>query len=250
MRWTRARVQFGRRCELLGQYIPEYGDYRPVARRVGTVRSEEPCMNRDEWFRHTDWSPAIESAFFAKLARARDKAQYLRIQGGMLARVHPRVSLELLRRYFELGEDFDIAQAYCHRADAQLALRDIEGALQSYEAALQREEAFPRLLTEAYIELPLLIVHEKLSNRYEQALELLHKHRGRLMFPVDVFRWNGILAVLLSETGQPARAAEAANEALKAAGLTHSGFSRHAKVGLVGPGNADLLKRVQAIAKS
>jgi hypothetical protein len=32
-----------------------------------------------------DWDAAIEAAFFAKLGRAKDRGQYLRIQAGILA---------------------------------------------------------------------------------------------------------------------------------------------------------------------
>ena len=206
-------------------------------------------MSGDDWYRHNDWSPGIEAAFFAKLARARDKAQYLRIQASTLAQSHPRVTLDLLRRYFELGEHFDIAQAWCDKAAAQTALGDIAGAIESYEAALKREETYPNLLTHAFLLLPLLIVRKKLRARYAQAQELLEKHRHRLLFPVDVFHWNGALAIVLDESGQRENAAEAANAALKAADATRSGFRRHPHVGLVRSADFDLLKRIKKIAR-
>ncbi len=206
-------------------------------------------MSREDWFRHEDWSPSIEAEFFAKLARARNKAQYLRIQASTLARSHPQAALELLRRYFELEEPFDLAQAYEDRATAQIALRDIEGAITSYEAALAREERFPNVVTNAYLSLPVLIVRERLSERYREALDLLKKHRAKVVFPVDLFRWNCVLAIVLAETGKPCEAAKAANAALKAAGAIKSGFFRHPKVGLVGPEDADLLERIRTIAK-
>jgi tetratricopeptide (TPR) repeat protein len=205
-------------------------------------------MSGDDWFRHSDWSPEIEAAFFAKLARARDKAQYLRIQAGTLAQSHPRVTLDLLRRYFELGEDFDIAQAWCDKAAAQIALGDIAGAIESYEAGLKREETYPNLQTHAFLLLPLLIVRKNLRARYAQAQELLEKHRNRVLFPVDVFHWNGVLAIVLDESGQREDAADAANAALKAADATRSGFSRHPNVGLVRSTDFDLLKRIKKIA--
>ena len=191
----------------------------------------------------------FRSAFFAKLARARDKAQYLRIQASTLTQSHPQVTLDLLRRYFELGEHFDIAQAWCDKAAAQIALGDIAGAIDSYEAALKREETHPNLLTHAFLLLPLLIVRKNLRARYAQAQELLEKHRHRLLFPVDVFHWNGVLAIVLHESGQRENAADAANAALKAAGATRSGFSRHPKVGLVRSTDLDLLARIKKIAK-
>jgi hypothetical protein len=67
----------------------------------------EVSMSRDDWFRNTAWDRQTSSLFFAKLARARDKAQYLRIQACTLARSHPEVALDLLAKYFALGEHFD-----------------------------------------------------------------------------------------------------------------------------------------------
>jgi len=207
------------------------------------------AVGREDWFRHKYWSPDVEAAFFAKLARARDKSQYLRIQACTLAQTHPHVALDLLDRYFALGEHFDIAQAWCDKATAQIALRDISGAIDSHEAALKREEAFPNLKTNAYIDLPVLIVREHLTPRYPQALELLERHQERLFFPIDVFRWNAVLAILLSETEQREEAIVPARAALKAAGLTHSGLTSHPKVGLVGHRDSDLLGKIQRIMK-
>lgn len=206
-------------------------------------------MSQEDWFRHTDWSPAIETAFFAKLKRARNKSQYLRIQASTIAQSHPLIALALLQRYFDLGEHFDVAQAHCDRATAQIALHNIAGAVESYEAALEREASFPQLQTNAYISLPVLIVRERLEGRYPQALDLLERHRDRLIFPVDVFRWNSVLAIVLAEAGKREEAATAANAALQAASLKRSIFSRHPNVGLVGPSDSDLLERIKRIAK-
>jgi tetratricopeptide (TPR) repeat protein len=206
-------------------------------------------MGRDDWFRNQDWSPDIEAAFFAKLARARRKAQHLRIQAGTIAQSHPRVALDLLDQYLALGEDFDIAAAHYDRATAKRALGDVAGAIDALEAALDREEAFPKLKTGAYIALPVLIVRERLTQRYNQALALLEKHRERVMFPVDFFHWNAVLAIVLSELGVREKAAEAARAAIEAAGLRHSGFRYHSHLGLVGDEDADLIKRVEMIAR-
>src|SRR6266511_3622651 len=110
-------------------------------------------MARDDWFRNTEWDDAIEAAFLQKLHRARDKSQYLRIQASTLARCHPKVALRLLDNYFALGDHLDHAQAHVDRATACLALRDTTGAIAAYEAALAREQQYPRLLTYAWLDL-------------------------------------------------------------------------------------------------
>src|ERR1700752_3503554 len=103
-------------------------------------------MGRDDWFRNTSWSKDIEAAFFARLARARDKHQYLRIQAHTLALSHPQVALQLLDEYFKLEGNFDHAQAQVDRACAHVALGNIEDAIRSLEASLAREDVRPNVL--------------------------------------------------------------------------------------------------------
>jgi len=142
-------------------------------------------MSSDDWYRNAEWNEAIAERFEAKLKRARRKAQYLRIQACSLARSEPRVALQLLDRYFELGDDFDQAQAYVDRATAYRSLGQLEHALKSYEQALRREAEFPNLQTQAYLELPFLIATSPIPERFDQAhalLEPIPKH-ARLSRP-------------------------------------------------------------------
>jgi hypothetical protein len=100
-------------------------------------------LSRHDWCRNTEWNADIETAFFAKLRRARDKKQYLRIQACTIAKSQPQVALRLLDEYFALGEHFDQAQAHVDRATAQLALAEAEKAIESYEAALASRARIP-----------------------------------------------------------------------------------------------------------
>jgi len=201
-------------------------------------------MARDDWFRQTDWNTEIESAFFEKLRRARDKQQYLRIQASTIAGRKPRVALRLLDEYFTLGDHFDVAQAHVDRASAYLALNEIESAIGALEAALAREEKYPRLLTIAYLDLPFLIASHRIQSRYKQALELLERYRSRLTFPVDHFRWHAAYALILSAQADMSDARQHAQLALAAAVKDHSGFRYHASVGLVGAKYVDIRKQL------
>jgi len=205
-------------------------------------------MPRDDWFRHTDWNEEIEAAFFQKLRRARDKSQYLRIQASTIAGHIPEVALRLLDEYFALGDHFDKAQAHYDSASAYLALGDVEHAIAAFEAALAREEQYPRLLTYAYLDLPFLIASHRIEPRYVQALELLERHRARLTFPVDHFRWHAAHALILSAQARAASAREHARLALAAAAKEQSGFRYHPTVGLVGTNYEDIRNQLSVAA--
>jgi tetratricopeptide (TPR) repeat protein len=205
-------------------------------------------MARDDWFRHTDWNSEIEAEFFAKLSRARDKKQYLRIQASTIAARRPEVALRLLDEYFALGEHFDQAQAHADRASAYLALGEIEHAISALEAALARETEYPRFLTNAYLDLPFLIASHQIEPRYSQALELLERHRARLTFPVEHFRWHAAYALILLAQGQTASARENARLALAAAAKDHSGFRYHPSVGIVGTKYEKIRQQLSVVA--
>jgi tetratricopeptide (TPR) repeat protein len=190
-----------------------------------------------DWFRNTTWNEAVERSFNEKLHRAKRKEQYLRIQACTLAQSHPDVALQLLDRYFALKDDFDHAQAYVDRATALLALGRVNEAIESYNAALAREEEFPNIQTTAYLDLPYLIAARGIREKYDDAIQALEKYKARLAspiaFPVDRFCWHAAYALITAERNDAASATAHAQSALEAAALDHSGFRYHPSVGLV-----------------
>jgi hypothetical protein len=63
-----------------------------------------------------------------KLARAKDKSQYLRIQASTLASRYPKAALRLLDQYFASGEHLDMAVAHVDRATAYLCLGKLDSS--------------------------------------------------------------------------------------------------------------------------
>ncbi len=204
-------------------------------------------MADEQWFRNTSWDETIASMFEEKLRRARRKSQYLRIQASTLASTYPVVALELLDRYFVLGEDFDHAQAHVDRANAYLALGQVDAGIQSYEAALKREEAFPNLRTGACLDLPYQIALLGLAERYEQAMAMLPAAAEQLVFPVDHFKLHAVKAIISSAKGDSSAARVDARIALAAAARDHSGFRHHPGVGLVSDRHAQALSRLREL---
>jgi hypothetical protein len=81
-------------------------------------------MGRHDWYRNTHWNSEIEAAYFEKLKRARHwtNGQYLCCQATCLIDTHPQVSLRLLEMYFDMGGNFEIAEAWAIKARAHSAL--------------------------------------------------------------------------------------------------------------------------------
>jgi len=141
----------------------------------------------------------------------------------------------LLERYFTLGENFDIAQAYVDQATAYLSLVDTDKALLSLQAALIRERTNPNIRRTSWSQFAMLVAARRMQPHYEQALELLAQNQSQTIFPVDKFRWQAARALIAAEQKDGPTAREHSVKALEAAQLGHSGFRYHPKVGLVGP---------------
>ena len=97
-----------------------------------------------EWYRNEDWSEAIAKDFERRLARSRSqKAQYLSLQAYHLLARHPDVARDLAQRAVDLNDEFETARALSFVALANLALENIDGALDAYESGLRYQMDHP-----------------------------------------------------------------------------------------------------------
>jgi tetratricopeptide (TPR) repeat protein len=209
-------------------------------------------MGREEWYRNTEWDEGIESAYRAKLSRARGmRPQYLQIQAAQLAKKYPGVALGLIDEYFQTQDDFVVPSAYCARAEAYMSLGLINEAVTAYQSALEWENGHPNFITNARINLPILIVENRLEAEYDNALCVLTDRfkASDHSWPSMRYYWNGCCALITYERGQKSEAREFAERALRAAAETESPFRYHRSMGLVTNAADDFGQRLKRIAR-
>jgi tetratricopeptide (TPR) repeat protein len=223
----------------------------PICVRVIQTSTQDTLllgMAAKDWFRNEHWDSEIETRFFDKLRRAKDKAQYLKIQAGHLTETHPTVALDLIDKYFALQQHLFDAEAYLQQAQAYRALGRERDAIDCYRKALQREREFPNLRTQAWSEFGLLVATEEKLDLFDEVLSALEEHKRDVMFPTQEFLWYGIYALIANAVSQPELAKDYAVKALSAAGRSHSGFRYHPKAGLVEGQFPDVRQRLQRLA--
>lgn len=208
-------------------------------------------MRDEDWYRNRIWSSEIESEFNARLARAKDKGQYLRIQASYIATAHPRASLGLIDRFMALGDHWDLASAFVTQADAWRALGDNEQALSALRNSVVRERDYPKAKAGAALRFGCLVAVERMVSFYDEALAILDEQAAKrtgLLLPRDRYEWHAARALILQDQARPEEAEMEAKLALEAAASATSGFESHPSVGLVQTINDQLGQRVRLIA--
>ena len=165
-----------------------------------------------DWFRNKTWSEAIEAGFEAKLAHARDKSQYLKIQGYELLTRDPEVAARLLDRCARIDDHWR-ADALLYLGQARLQLGDLDGAVEALDAAIEQERRVTWARTGARSDLALIVSFYKMTNRYKDVLPYLAK--SNLDLKAASAEDLAAEAMILADGGEVGRARSLASEALR-----------------------------------
>ena len=154
-----------------------------------------------EWFRNERWDGSIAEAFEIKLGRARDKAQYLTIQGFTLLASRPDIAAQLLRRAISLNDPDHTARAGLYLGTALAIGGDLDGAIDAMQDAIEAEQRFPMHRTGATLDMELLISLAGRSDLYDLALQQLERER---VLPFETQLLSALIArtLILGERGE------------------------------------------------
>jgi tetratricopeptide (TPR) repeat protein len=115
--------------------------------------------NMKDWYRNKSWSKEIENDFFSKLHNARkdNRAQYLKIQAIELIETKKlnllKVAESFLKTILEEYSEYKIEQSPTFNAlgDIYKIRKEYDKAIEYYKKALDFEQIYPNLLTQAYL---------------------------------------------------------------------------------------------------
>ena len=193
-------------------------------------------LSDEHWYRNTEWTPEIQTAFEAKLSKTRNqRSQYLRIQGSILIDHQPRAAISLLERCIEIDGDYGgyhLAHAKAELARAYLAAGESELMFRALEAAIEQQFSDPVHGTSAPYDYCSIVALEKREDRYDAALALLDRIAPG-PFALTAFQFHVSRALILWERGLRDEARASAELALIAEGERIGPVPGYPGVGIV-----------------
>ena len=194
-----------------------------------------------EWYRRQTWTKSDEEEFFAKLGRARKegRAQYLKIQAIELTGTKKKELLKiadtLLKRMLN-----DFPNDYVEKGPALHALGDIgrlngnfDEAIDYYKQAIDFEEVFPNVVTNAWLDYSELIIKTGATTQYDFVEKMLMARIPGLLFPVAKYKSYAILSIISKHESNPEQAKQFAALADQNANAETSGLRYHKYLGVV-----------------
>lgn len=194
-----------------------------------------------EWYRRQTWTKTDEEEFFAKLGRARKdgRAQYLKIQAIELVATKKKdlltVAESLLKRMLtEFPDDnFNKGSALHTLGDICKLTDNFNEAIDYYKQAIDFEEIYPNVQTNAYLDYSELIVKTGTVNQYDLVEKILLERIPTLLFPVTKYKSYSILSVINNYKNKPEQSRKYADLADQNASAETSGLRYHKYLGVV-----------------
>ncbi|GHV65663.1 hypothetical protein AGMMS49587_20170 [Spirochaetia bacterium] len=195
----------------------------------------------NDWFRKTTWTKEDENEFLSKLQKAKiyNRPQYLKIQAYTLVDTNNNellmTALNLLQKYFDDYPDdrLDRSSAFKLTGDIYYKMGKYDMALEQYNNAIEFEEIFPNVKTEAYLKFSEMIIQLNKIDHFEQVKALLLKRDTEINFPINKYIANAILSIIYKHENNIEKSNYYKKLAEDAANTENSDFRWNKKLGLV-----------------
>ena len=210
----------------------------------------------NEWYRKQKWTKDDEVDFFLHYEKTKtefNKAQYLKIQAFTLYGAHNKkffdAILSLLDKYFNDFPNEQFFRASClHLYGRVFYDRKIyDKALYYYQKAACQELKYPNVISGAWLDYAQIIVQLKCKDMYDKAEEIIQTQYDSLVFPIDIYRSNAVLAVIHNFRGDKENAYRYKCIAHDAALINQPILSNLGNIGLVHNKNNFLEKAMKNI---
>lgn len=220
-------------------------------------------MPRDDWHRNTEWAPETQEAFWSRWRRSRTgfhKAQYLKIQGSVLAgQRDPEIAAvgrELLRQVIRdfPQETMQVGGSWNALGSSLEKHQQFNEAVVAYHTCMDVFDRYTgNVDTGADVALAYLVAaealweHALLAKRY--ICSRLDKE-GSNPFPLHWFRLFASSALIAAYEGDRQLAKSSAREAIEAAQIERTKLRYHSEFGVVDfsdPKTKRVVKRLFAL---
>jgi tetratricopeptide (TPR) repeat protein len=194
-----------------------------------------------DWYRRKTWTKADEEEFFKKLGRARKdgRGQYLVIQAIELVETEKQELLKVAESLLNImltefpDDNFNKGKALHTLGDICESFGDLNHALDYYKQALDFEEIYPNVKTNASLDYAELIVKAAKVNEYDSVERILVERIPDLLFPVAKYQAYSVLSIICDYKGRVNDAKAYAALAEQNAGTQTSGLRYHKSSGVV-----------------
>ncbi|HTD98075.1 MAG TPA: hypothetical protein VK668_02270 [Mucilaginibacter sp.] len=182
-----------------------------------------------------------EKEFFIKLARARKdrRAQYLKIQAMELVETKNKKFLEvaesLINKLFTDYPDnrFDRPGSLCTLGKIYEIRKDHTKAIEYYKQAIDFEEVYPQVKTQAYLTYSELVVKTNKNTLFDTVEKIILERLDSQLFPIEKYKSYSILSIISQYKNLSDRAKYYAELAEKYANEKTSGLRYHKYLGIV-----------------